>query len=438
MHREIYVHGSIPEFENDGDKHDKNYLPTRAISQNVNGNGELVVVPDTEPVAKYIEQLEAVFKSVEINIPHILPVPDEGYLLDVCLLQHIAVLEKKLDQKCKYRVFPYARTEYLDLWIDELRERGYDISPFGEKKIYFEDLKNPQHRGGWGRWIDSDSSFPERHSLPYPVSRVAVGIAGLKEAYRQVVKESGNNTVFFKPVFSAGGFTLKVIESEAELENVYNELKEQGALELFGKEVPVEIQAKVENIVGFASLQYLGRNIITPHTLCMQIVDGTQWAGNIFGSGLEDKSLIQEAQDIFERFVNGMEEEYSRFTGFGGIDFAVVRENGTRKLVVLEHNGGRVTGAHPVIGFARGLGLKDEAFALIKTPDPKCDLMTLWNLLQREGVSYDPITKKGTLPMVWMQGSGFLVIIGESADGILREKDRVLNMLSKRGYVEIK
>ncbi len=434
----VYVQGSIPEFKNDGDKHDKNYLPARAIVQSINGNGELVVVPDTEQVAGYISQLEVVLKSLEIKMPNILRVPDIDYLLDVCILQNLAVLKKKLDKSASYRVFPYARTDYLDAWIDELKKRGYDISPFGEKKTYFEDLKNPQHRGGWGRWEGDLISFPEKYNLPYPVSRVAIGLENLKEAYREVTRKSENDRVFFKPVFSAGGFTLKVIENEAELESVYNELKKQGVLELFGQEVPVELQAEVRNIESFVSLQYVGERIVTPHTLCNQIVDGVEWAGNIFSNGLEDRSLAQEAQDIFHRFVSGMKREYDEFAGFGGIDFAVVRENGVRKLVILEHNGGRVTGAHPVIGLARGLGLENETFALVKTPDPKCNLQTLWSMLQAENMSYNPAIKKGVLPMVWMKGSGFIAVVGDNAGGVLKERDNVLNALSNKGYVENK
>ena len=285
--REIYTQGSIAEFEHDGDDLDCYYLPTRAISFGVNKGG-LVVLPETQEIKVYVGQLEKVLNQIKVRAPQTILIPDSNYFLDLALLEHISLLSEKLTRGENYSVWPYARTENLDSWVEELKSSGFNISVALPHRVYFEDLKHPQHRGGWGRWVDEpgELSFAERYGLPYPVSWLGRGLNQVKEAYARVVQKTGKNGALLKPVFSAGGFTIKRVGSEEELMGHYKGLEASGALKLFGQEMPIEVQEEINDIVELGSVQYRGQEILTPGKMSLQLVEENRWVGNIFNNGL--------------------------------------------------------------------------------------------------------------------------------------------------------
>ncbi|MBI4157698.1 hypothetical protein HY502_02520 [Candidatus Woesebacteria bacterium] len=432
--REIYTQGSIAEFEHDGDDLDCYYLPTRAISFGVNKGG-LVVLPETQEIKVYVGQLEKVLNQIKVRAPQTILIPDSNYFLDLALLEHISLLSEKLTRGESYSVWPYARTENLDSWVEELKSSGFDISVALPHRVYFEDLKHPQHRGGWGRWVDDpgELSFAERYGLPYPVSWLGRGLNQVKEAYTRVVQRTGKNGALLKPVFSAGGFTIKRVGSEEELIRHYKGLEASGSLKLFGQEMPIEVQEEINDIVELGSVQYRGQEILTPGKMSLQLVEENRWVGNIFNNGLS-KEVKKEVGQIFANFSRGMHRALDGgFYGWGGVDFAV--RKGSEMPIILEHNGARVTGAHPAISLAEALGVSDQTFLIRKTPGtPECDLETLWRMLEKEGISYNPDKRSGVFPLLWIEGAGFLFSVGENESEVLRITEKAIELVHANGF----
>lgn len=425
MERKIIVQGSLEEFKNDGDNFDRYYLPARGLVI----PGDNHVLPETLELQTYTQQLNQILTNLALNPRKIIFIPDSDYLLDIAIMQHISLVKEKLQRGVNYQVYPYAVTTKTLEWIEGLKAQGFNIKPAFPQKLYFENLTHPAHRGGWGRWVNKPdiSSFPERHNLPYPVAWIGFGLAEIIEAYKRVVYYSQNNEAFFKPIFSAGGFTLRKITSEEDLISHYQRLKERGALDFNGQEIPVEIQAFIPDITGLYSLQYTENGqLFTPRGLSKQIVTQNQWQGNIFNGETGDDALLT----IWERFHAGYQKEWGINFGWGGIDLAK-RKSG--EWIILEHNGLRITGAHPAIFLAQQFNTLHYPFATLKSPgEVNSDLITLWELLERNNLAFDLQLRTGIFPIVWFPGSGMLWATGEQP---LKLLETAYNILSKQGLI---
>lgn len=439
-HISIYAQGSIEEFRYDGDLYDGQYLPARSLAYLPKDPTGLFVLPDHPDVTLYHRQLSAMHDKLGIIPPSVnkpIIVPDIDYLLDECIGQSIEILEGALDKNQVYKVFPYATTQLTLDWMNKLQERGFNVSSALPQKTYYEDLRSPAHRAGWARTVGkpNELSFPERYGIPYPKAFVGTGLKEIIEAYRLVCARSGNSDAFFKPVFSAGGFTLARITNENELIAHFNTLKKQGALEMLGRETPVEIQDEIKNMVGLYSLQYEDEKIVSPNILTRQIVKGTNWIGNIFNGDINPQLLMQ-AQEIFSRFVHGVREYTGkRLQGSGGIDLGEINKEGRQHLRVIEHNGQRITGGHPAIALAEGLGVISP-FMTQKSPgDPNCDLATLDEVLRASHLGYDNQKKRGVFPIIWMKGSGMLWVAGYSEKDMRELLDKTYNQLMQKNLI---
>jgi hypothetical protein len=437
--RELYVQGSIAEFEHDGDDDDRYYLPGRSLA--FRPNGAIHVLPDNERLRAYSEQLDAIYKELGLDIGgkgRRIFVRDSSYLLDVAVLENIAMLVEGLPEDASYRVVPYATTPPLHRWVDYLRKGGYDVTIAMPDKVYYEDLWHPSHRGGWARHVESPNreSFAERNGIPYPTAYVGQGLDQVLQAYDLVARRTRNQEVFFKPVFSAGGFTLRLVRSPQEVTQWFNYLKKQGALDILDGENPIEMQSVIQGIMAFYSIQYDGERIITPGQVTEQIIVGNNWRGNIFNSHVAPQ-LIKEAEEIFGRLCKGVRryQHGMRLQGWGGVDLALVEESGRRRLVVIEHNGRRITGGHPAIALAEGFGIHGP-FATEKTHgEPNCDLAMLWRTMKDEGLQFNTETRTGIFPLVFMPGSGMLLASGKTvaeARAMLAKANQVLHT---RGYL---
>lgn len=425
MERKIIAQGSLWEFANDGDDFDRYYLPARGLIL----PGEQFILPETPDLQNYSKQLNRILAQLFLNPRNIIFVPDVNYLLDIAILQNLSLIKKRLVKGVNYQVYPYAVTKETLTWITELQKVGFNITAAFPQKAYFENLTHPAHRGGWGRWVSKPNilSFPEKYNLPYPVSWIGQGLDQIVEAYQQVINQTQSPYAFFKPIFSAGGFTLRKIANDEDLKQHYQKLKEQGTLYFDGEEIPVEIQAFIPDIDELYSFQYTKNGeMLTPKRLSKQIVNNNQWQGNIFNGEIPDYHLLE----IWERFKAGYQKENGANFGWGGIDLAKTKDG---EWVILEHNGLRITGAHPAIFLAQQLGVINQPFATLKSPgNVNCDLLTLWNLLNGNNLSFNPNTQQGIFPIVWFPGSGMLWATGESPLAFL---ETAYNLLSKQGCI---
>lgn len=430
--KRIVCQGSIPEFEHDGDEMDRYYLPGRGLVL----SGSRHLLPDHQMMIDYAHQFNNILSQLGLMPRNVGFIPDSHYLLDEAILENLQIMKRDLSSPGDYLVYPYAVTENLLRWCGELKNLGLSIESMFPKKIYFEDLDHPSHRGGWGRWVDEPErlSFPEEANLPYPTSWIGRNLEEIVEAYYRVCQETKTPSAVIKPIFSAGGFTLKIVNNEEDLRKYYQKLNYERALDLFNEKIPIEVQSFVPDITAFYSLQYLKGILITPGKVCQQIIKETSWQGNLFNlhtwnhNSYQIEMVLEQASEIwqnFSQFYPDIENEW------GGLDLALTSEG---RLIILEHNGQRITGAIPAIAAASQLGVKDSPFATLKSPaNPACDLKALWDFLCTENFAYDSSKKEGVFPIVWLPGSGMLLAVSDNPIKLL---ERVYSQLQKLGYLK--
>lgn len=443
VEKNIFAQGSIAEYRNDGDDLDRYYLPARSLAFRDRHRSALFLLPDISRIHTYEEQLQQIRHELGLATAvesRPIYVPDTDYLLDVALLAHQNEIARELPSGHSYIVYPYAVTHDTQNWIAALRERGHTITASMPVRTYYEDLYDLSHRGGWSRHVSmpDQPSFPEITGIPYPTAFMGMGEEEAVEAYKLVVAATQNPEVFFKPVFSAGGFTLKKVASPQEVREHYVHLKEQGALDILDQETPIEMQAAIpsERQAGFYSLQFHGKMIITPKTLTEQLMSGVNWAGNIFNNGVQPR-LAHQANEIFNRFVRGYELRTGKaFDMSGGMDFGgVIDDEGSIDLRLIEVNGNRITGADPAIALQQGLQV-ESPYMTQKSPGPvNCDLQTLWTVLKGLSCQFDPKTKTGIFPIVWMEGSGMLWAAARDVRTMSQNLERTYNELARHGYI---
>ena len=437
MTKEIIAQGSIPEFEHDGDDIDRYYMPTRALGFGVNRKDCMVVLPETPETVQYYDQLSTIVGQLEMSLPQAAMIPDTNYFLDIAIMQHRETLQRHLVKEEPYVVRPYANSTHLRSWMSVFQQEGYNIETRMPERVYFDNLKHPQHRGGWARWVDSpeELSFPEKYDIAYPIAYIGLGRHQVKEAYERVIDKAGNPNVYFKPVFSAGGFTISKVDSVEQVVACFDQLETEGGLHLFGREMPIEMQAEVQNVIGFASIQYNNDGLTTPGGVSIQIVDGYGWGGNEFNTEMT-RRVEDKTSGIYTRFITGYRQEVGvDKVGFGGLDIPIISVGADLDVCVLEHNGARVVGADPGIHLAQSLDVSDRPFLVRKTSDPNSDLHTLWEMLKSDGLAYDQFTKRGVFPLLWVEGSGFLFTTGEEEE-IHDMTSRALELTSQNGYVK--
>lgn len=437
MERRIFAQGSIREYEHDGDDKDGQYLPGRSLAFAISHPESIFFLPDHPQVTRYHEQLDEIRHDLgrsRMNGNAVF-IPDTHYLLDIAIAEHIPVVAEQLNRNEHYMVYPYAVTQDTTQWISELQQRGFRLSASLPQRVYYEDLRDTSHRGGWGRHVSTpdEPSFAEFAGIAYPTSYTGQGRSEIVEAYQRVAQESIR--AFFKPVFSAGGFTLKEVTNVAEVIEQHYQLKKMGALDILGQETPVEIQAYIPDIKGVYSLQYQDDKIITPGGITEQMMNGNKWVGNIFNENANPE-LVRQAAIIFDRYRTALTLQGKKLHGQGGFDFAEIKtQAGKSQLMMIEHNGLRMTGANPAIALAEGFGVQGVHMAQKSPGEVQCDVATLWDVLKSNGLQFDPATRVGIFPIVWMEGSGMLWGAGHNVNSIKTSMDYVYNVLDKLGYI---
>ncbi len=320
----LYVHGSIPEFADDGDDVDRYYLPVRATAFGINRDNVHVTIPETDVTQTYVNQLGSILREMGQVSPNTIMIPDTDYLLDTAIRAHMGIMRQHLQKDQEYIVKPYANNQNLREWQRQLQMEEYHLVTPMSERVYFGNLRHPQHRGGWAVPIDDveSGSFALQNGLPYPRSFSGVGLDQIIEARARVLNGS-DKPVYAKLMFSAGGFGVQKIESEGDLVTFYEKVRETGALYLFDREQPFEIQANIENIVALASIQFSEGKVTTPGGLAIQYMNGDKsdsnnWAGNMFNAGYEYE-LSEKALRLGQKTARA----YFQVTGDrieGGID----------------------------------------------------------------------------------------------------------------------
>ncbi len=69
-----------------------------------------------------------------------------------------------------------------------------------------------------------------------------------------------------------------------------------------------------------------------------------------------------------------------------------------------------------------------------KTGSPISDLTTVWRMLRSEGLAFDPQTRRGVFPLLWIEGSGFLFSVGNHEYEIRSMTDHALKLAKENGY----
>lgn len=430
-------------YKGDGDIADIRYIPARTLGGIRRQEGALFVLPDLADVRVYATQLDEIRSKLmvrSVSEPEPIFIPQTDEILDITIKQHLALIRERLEKNTSYVLSPYSHTHENEEWMELLRQTGVDIT--ADIALKSEDLYSADNRGGWGHHVN-DPDFipiPQRANIPYPASWIATNEADTLEAYKRVTDETGDPRVQMKGVFSAGGFVNSTVKSLEEAERQYLEYLRKGALGATGA---VEMQGFIPDLDkehGIYSLQYSTRggkhHIDTPGGLGTQIMDEQdEWIGNRFN----DRRLVKTHESATRALFNEFGIVLNGSTAKGGLDIAQTATTSSG-LVVIEHNAKRMTGAHPAIELIKALGVPDNMPGVSKKCERQinCDLKTLWEVLEAEGASFDPVTKTGIFPICWMNGHyGMLMAFGpvEGTDILEQQIDNVYNILAQRGYL---
>ena len=104
--------------------------------------------------------------------------------------------------------------------------------------------------------------------------------------------------------------------------------------------------------------------------------------------------------------------------------------SGSDKLVVVEHNGGRITGAHVPIDFNRLIGLKGNAFlSMMVKADPNCSLAECAKILKQNNLFLDVQNANGVFPLGWFEGCTLLYSTGENIAAAERNYNEAVQIL---------
>lgn len=423
-------------YKGDGDV-DYMYIPARTLAGKERMRKSLFILPDHQETREYVSQLDEIRTKLQVRTagePNPIYIPPTDEILDIAIKEHVSIMQEALSRNTDYILSPYSHTAENEEWMKILQDAGYTIEANIAQKS--EDLYSLDNRGGWARHV-ADPGFvphPERVGIPYPTAWIGTTLDETVEAYERVVQQTNNPKVQFKGVHSAGGFVNLTAHSPEEVAAAYARFAEAGAL---GESGAVEMQAFIEGLGRIMSFQYSttpsGIHVIdTPGHISEQILHESNWQGNKFN----DPRLVQQhsvdTQQIFKRVSAVLNGTMAK----GGLDIGETPSG----LVVIEHNAKRMTGAHPAVELMQALGVPAEMPAVSKKcqQEIRCDVKTLWDVLEKEGLSFDPISKTGIFPICWMNGYyGMLMAFGpvEKADILERQIDQVYNHLAQLGYV---
>lgn len=444
-HVNVHAFSSQSEFEEDGDPTDLIYIPIRGVFSSLGSTEGVAVVPKFGQVITFIYQFRKIMRQA-ISNPN-LPMPyieiDQGehYLLDRAIRDQpdeVLARYRKLFRDQPANIWPYVNNHFARAWVQDLREKGLDASMAFSAQIRY---PHPQNRGGWGRLWSSNAmpGFAETYNIPYPRSYVVEDAAEMAEAFAAL----GGETVWAKPVFGSGGYTNMRLERPGDIASFYDALIGFGQFEVDGQRMLVEVQEDLRQMfdgvsgLRFGSLQYHGGRILTPGDFTLQRIDDAgQWFGNDYNVQLPEVVTAQ-LWDIWRKFQAGMKGYYGQenFNDIGGIDFAIAEiPDQDPRVVVVENNGGRQTGASTANAMARLLEVENFPFTGVKINGADgIEVEQIWQLLKEQDLNLMKGQRYGAIPLVWVDGSHMIFIAAESHEVIDGIYNQIQELVNQRG-----
>lgn len=415
------------------------------------------ILPDNERFHEFVTGMRTILNELNLSSPDVYWAPDATaaghFSTEQAILDQLEDFAAQLDPSAKYVMYPNRNAGDFPQITKGLNTRGF-IAVDGLPYYDYSTEGNPLNRSGWARNVNSPDvlSFAEEHDIPYPPAMTASSQDGVEEAYQRVIEANQNSAVFMKRIHSSNGEVYPVSTQE-EAVTVYNRIASEGRLRVQGVEEPVELQGAVD-IVTNLSYQYDEDRIVTPGGVTQQLFNpdkASSWSGNKWNARIPELTVEQqthvedEVAQIARKVGNGLLGAVGAGNvGRGGIDLAVTRQEEALGLTIIEHNGGRFTGADPANALAETLRVADQPFLLTKIPGkPACDVKEAFDTLQAMDLSFDTHKGRGVLPMLWLRhspeaadsGAAYLFMTGHTEhelDGMLAD---TLQLLEKEGYI---
>lgn len=435
---DVMAQGPIEAYRGDGDD-DMLFLMARAFALSCGVRNMTSFYPDIEDARSFINGSMEIMASIlskrrdTINDPVFLPYNDQIYLMEELISANLnLVIDELRSRGSDFRYWPYQNTVEVMETLELLRSKGISIVSALPPIYEIQPNSLISNRSGWGRSAsDIDKlSIPEQFGIPYPISCSGEGLDQIVNAYKFVSQKSGSPVAYFKIDSSAGGFGVIKVGSKEDVIREWNNFFSHGMLGQDGLRI-VEIQQNL-NITGDYSVQYQYGQLITPGNISTQIMKGKEWAGNIFNTN-QTKAWFNEAIIILEKVNRALRANGESLDGWGGFDIAEINGNG---LVILEHNSRRLTGAIPAAKMGKILGLENSTFAMTKIfGNPQGTVTDAWEYLQKAGLAYDPTSRTGVYPMLWLKQGGYLILAGFDEQDYAHHSERIHTNLRQAGLL---
>lgn len=404
-----------------------------------------VVLPDVSPIREFTSGLRLIWEELGVTratLPTIWvedPLVGERDALDHVIRDDLKGFRAQLyPEVSRFLVTPHTNTPELSQWRG-LLEKDYGIKTEVAMASKPYEYPNIFDRSGF-------AEFAKRHNLPVPYSRVAVDKQQLVEAYKDVASQSHNKAVWVKLAASGGGYGISRVSTIAEVDDLYERYNLLGILKLYGREIPWEMQANVDNILALCSWQYHGDRIITPRGFTLQYMDPNDplsWIGNgynITPAGIPQEIVESVVTGLQDRTTTALKEELGpNHKHMGGFDFAITRDERSYDAVLLEHNGARMSDSVMQVEAARSLRINlRDPFLVIKLGPAHCGIIDTWQYLKKIGLSYNP-NKHGVVPFVWFENnqSGYASVMISASDSeqLTRLYDLSIEAMRREGMI---
>lgn len=420
--------------------------PARGLAAWGHQRNAQVVLPDVAPIQTFASGLHRIWQELDIADPTKLSSPiwvedpligARDALTHVILTDLDGFAQQVLRDSSRSKLIPHAYTPE----IAQLKERlqtDYEI-----KLDVSMDQKPYQYPNIFDR--SGFAPFARRYNLPVPYSVIAVGEEEMVSAYQQVADQSQEKLVWAKLAASGGGYGVVPVNNPEEIAALYQHFRSLGILNLYGREIPWEIQANVKNIAALGSWQYQGNKITTPGEFCLQYMDPndpTVWIGNGYylWNGLDKDVTLPKTRKLQKQTMFALSQEKGLNHNFaGGFDFPIT-ESGD--VLILEHNGARMSDATLQSNTAKafGIGSRKTPFIAIKLGSPNADINVVWRFLKANDFAYNPSTGEGLAPFAWIKdqkaGYATVIISAADADRLSRLHSSAIESMRKEGLIK--
>lgn len=393
----LFVQGSQPEFEGNGDPYTHRYFPARWATLAALLPHSTIVLPDQSEVRDLVDFLESTLTAFFRRQMEVCWVSGNDFLLDNDIAAEArgklrSIVDTHSQAGRTTVVFPYRRNKYFTDWSSSLFDDPHAviaddpvfIERFGGKDILYPHLTDEKSAGVF-----------DQVAVRLPRGFVCSSKVELVDAYRRL-EEAGITKVVIKPVKSAAGLGIVKASSLSEVQAYEWHL---GGAFVIEECLAVDTDADGNELS--CSVQFIGTELVGgPKS---QLVDGTHWIGNV------SPSLFSEefAADVVSQTRQALERLHALgLRGPGGFDFLSCKG----RPYLVDPNVGRFTGAHCPEFIAQNL-FPGKPWALLDMPKEK-SIFEVWEILNRNGLALDFAAQQGVfpfchLPKMWSMALAF-------------------------------